>query len=911
MSLFPIFKVNKLSNKDTTDSIYVFYGSQFSEEIDDPTELFEEDPGNKAFSQVFDKEELDFISKNNIEVIFVNQNIHIDDSIGVIKLKIFAAIEKTASMSELYLFCLKSEKLNPITVYQDLTQNDKLPLTKVRMDQILLNLYDENGTLLDSQLEQKPQYNFEDILKINLTDRNYLFGKPLGQKLVFQNEYPFIANPFLIEEYDILLERSRREVSTLSSNLLLETGPIFKNTIYLCLAKDVFEVADINEISTEYTSKIYFPFLYQDKIDSLDKLESKRPALIDATIAKLTPETERNFENINMFYNVFEQKKQSSLFSENPLKTGITFFKVIIYPEYKIKIPIDVIFKLIHATDIYPLIKFNPESRQENIYRLFAPEITVDGRKIPFLSKAIIFKLMRSIGKNKSVAVYTSLEFKGIYYYLCCEFEQNGNISIYPLTELETPILLNNGSNRFEDIDQIINLAINPLIVEIKPFFEQSGLLIPLFQSIESVNVEIRELQFQTVYNIKKAIDITKINGCISSVFTIESANFKKGIQMRYKRVSNFNKRDSQEAFIIEKIDQGLKIDEIITELIKQFEDLDEEAATDLIVKIRNELEVTRGANKRRSLMIKINPGFQTIMNANLITSEILIKVSGINDIYYLNTIPIYIDTLIRITQDINSTEIKSSEILKLCSGSEVEDIEFGQITAQSEQSLDDNEVPIIEGESAMYSDEKGMAESPEQVENMDELLDLLGFEEEDSDNFEGGSRSSSSGSVRSEILSSTSEESNNEKPDSNLNSLSSIESLPNPNPIIAKPSSNEVSSNEVSSEKLSDSSDESPIVLGKDIEQIELNSPVAKTQINNQVSDEEVSEESISESPEVVEKPVIMEKPVEVVPIEESIPIVKKKEGLLNLKKNLQLHLLQIPKLSNKLKIWKTRCVI
>ena len=185
---------------------------------------------------------------------------------------------------------------------------------------------------------------------------------------------------------------------------------------------------------------------------------------------------------------------------------------------------------------------------------------------------------MRSIGKNKSVAVYTNVIYNGINFYLCCEFEENGNITIYPLSEFESPILLNDSINRFEDIDKLIHLAVNPLIEEIKPFFEQSGLQIPLFQSIQSINVEIRDLKFQTVYNIKKAIDITKFSGCISSIFTVESSNFKKGIQMRYKRVSNFNKRDSQEAFIIEKIDQGLKIDEIITELLQQYEDLDEEA---------------------------------------------------------------------------------------------------------------------------------------------------------------------------------------------------------------------------------------------------------------------------------------------------------------------------------------------
>ena len=632
MSLFQTFKVNKLTNKNETGTIYVFYGSNSGEEISDPNDVFIKDPTNKMFKNVFEENELDDIKKNNIDVEFINQSIHIDDSIGVIKLKIFEAISKEASMSELYLFCLKSEKLNPITVYQNLTQNDRLPLTKIRLNQLLLNLYNEDGNIIDFNLPNKEQYTFDDILKLDLLERDYLIGKPLGQKLVFSNEYPFIADPFLVTEYDNLLENSRRELSTLSANLLLETGPIFRNTIYLCLAKDVF-LSNEDDISSDYTSKIYYPFLYQDKIDSIEKLEKNQTKLIENTSQKLNSDTEKNFQNIDMFYDVYKYQKPSNDFSENNRLTGITNLKVIIYPEFKIKIPIEVIFKLIHATEEFPLIKYNPENRQENIYRLFAPEITVDGRKIPFLPKSTIFKLMKSIGKHKSVAVYTNIKYKGIDIIMVCEFEENGNIIVFPLTDFESPIFMTKGDNMFENIDNIVKITVNPLIEQIKSFFEQSGLLIPLFKSIQSNNVEVRDLQFQTCYNITKPIDIKKYIGCISSVFIVESTDFQKGIQMRFKRVSNFNKRDSQEAFIIEKIDQRLKIDEIIEELLKQFDDLDEEMATDLISKIRSELDVIRGANKRRALMIKINPGFKTIMNINLITSELTIVVNGINDI--------------------------------------------------------------------------------------------------------------------------------------------------------------------------------------------------------------------------------------------------------------------------------------
>jgi len=879
MSLFPIFKVNKLTDKNTTDTIYVFCGSQFSEESNDPNELFQNEPTNKLFGNIFDKDELTNIKKNNIDVVFVEQTIHIDDSIGVIKLKIFEAIHKEASINELYLFCLKSEKLNPITVYQNLTQNDKLALTKVRMNQMILNLYDTNGIPLELDLEEKPQYTFDDILKLDLTVRDYLVGKPLGQKFVFSNEYPFISDPFMVQQYDTLLERSRREVTTLNANLLLEMGPIFRNSIYLCLAQDVFELAATNEISTEYTSKIYYPFLYKDNIDTTDKLEKERTTLIESTSEKLTPNVERNFENVDMFYNIFQHQEPSEKFSENLRQTGIKFFKIIIYPEFHIKIPIDVIFKLIHATEEFPMIKYNPETKQENIYRLFAPELTVDGRKIPYLSKANIIKLMKMIGKNKSIAVYTNIKFKGIDYFMSCEFEENGNITIYPLTDFDSPILLSGADNMFEDIDNLIGLTVNPLIEQIKTFFEQSGLDIPLFTSIQSSNIEVREMKYYTVYNITKPIDINKYSGCLSSIFTVESSNIKKGIQMRYKRVSNFNKRESQEAFIIEKIDQGLKLDDIIAELLQQYDDLDEEMANDLIIKIRSELEVIRGANKRRALMIKINPGFQTVMNVNLITSELIVTINGINDIYYLNTIPIYINTIVRITQDIESTTVDSSLINKLCFDEEIEDIDFGEIVAQSEQNITENEVPILQDDSPVYSKENEN-ESAEQGENMDELLDMLGFEDEDEENFEGGIGSNSSESVRSEILS----DSNDSKPintkketkevvselGSELDSLSELGSISdgsdnklNKEASIEEPKSKEEEKEEkVEEEKVEEEKVEEEKVEEEEEEIIKETNKPPTIEV-----EEEIKKSSKIDLPQLEEVEIIPEKNIDIIP--------------------------------------------
>ena len=73
MSLFPIFKVNKLTNKKT-EIIYVFIGSQ---EIDNISDVFQKDPTNKIFNNIFNKTELDTILKDNTEVIFEIGRAHV------------------------------------------------------------------------------------------------------------------------------------------------------------------------------------------------------------------------------------------------------------------------------------------------------------------------------------------------------------------------------------------------------------------------------------------------------------------------------------------------------------------------------------------------------------------------------------------------------------------------------------------------------------------------------------------------------------------------------------------------------------------------------------------------------------------------------------------------------------------
>jgi hypothetical protein len=116
-----IYKVNNIVDNKIQD-IYVFYGS--------PINKTNKELINSIRQIIFTKEENENIDSNNINLIFSEEQIHFDDSIGTIKIKLLNELKNSISIEEIYLFCKKIEKLNSISVYESLTQNKKLDITK-------------------------------------------------------------------------------------------------------------------------------------------------------------------------------------------------------------------------------------------------------------------------------------------------------------------------------------------------------------------------------------------------------------------------------------------------------------------------------------------------------------------------------------------------------------------------------------------------------------------------------------------------------------------------------------------------------------------------------------------------------------------------------------------------------------
>lgn len=689
-----IYKINVLDNKNSVETIYVFLGFNSSEdEISDlnDSEKFIEmltDEEDYLINEmlVFNKTEIETIKTNKIAVVFLNESIHSDDSIYSIKLKIIQNISNQSfSIEEIYLFCYTEKTLNTGIIHDNLSQSNNILITKERVMNYFENV-DGHEELLQS-LPDKDEYTYDDLFELKLDDKTVVSKTVVGQKFfIASGEYPFAIDPFTASFVDPFLQKSSNEITTLNSHLLLNvSNMIINNNIYLCLASNALEYND--NIPEDYLIKVYYPFLYKKDINSVDTLGSKKEELITQTYSNITSSLLNNFKNIDMFYDVHSQKTSELDYK----KTGIQYIKMVLKPENDIKIPLDIIFKLIHATEINPLIKYNISSRQENVYRLYANKTTKDGEKIPYLQKASIFKLMKNIGKTKSVAVFVDYKMENSCSFIC-EFEENGDIIMIADFDDIVPI-----TNNFEKINKVFEQASNPILETIHTFFEQNGYKISKFTSLLDENVVIKEIIYKSSLGLTTELNLNDFKGCISSVFTILDNN-ENEIQMRFKRVKNFNKLDSQESYVIDQNKKGFSIKDIIMGLVENFE-LEESEAREYVANIINELQVERGV-KKRDIEIKVNPGFETKLSLDRIKSELSVTVSNIDNILYLNTIPIYIDTMIRLSTDSSTTNYPNDLIVSLCSKEEVEDVIFkDDIIAVSEKDVENQKSPVINDE--------------------------------------------------------------------------------------------------------------------------------------------------------------------------------------------------------------------
>jgi len=623
----------------------------------------------------FSQLELEYIKEKQIQYFFCNSNsdsilIHSDDSVKILKQKIIRQFQQLELPSvvehDMYLFATTFKSFQPLPIYKRLTKQDSIPLTKSMLDQFIMNYYGldpkEPDFLHHPLYETKNEFIYEDLLEFewfyNANTNNIKAKKiPLGFRFIenkkkddnlYYNQDLFATNPFDIlfpaivyhPSNDILLQ-------SFDLDFLFHYGDLIENTIYVCLYSDVntfIKNRNNNNILdiTDEILDIYFPY-HEDNDNNANKTENKyfweEQSLID-TVYNIGLKLSNNPPN-------FTYKS-----------VGISSFSFIIHPENTSNLPLEIIFKNIHASLQIPMIQYNPGLRREKLYRLYYEQISQNGNKIPFLKKTTIDKLIDKPGKIANITMFVLYNDVNIHQFIQVSFEFNGNISIKG--ELEQPMMP-------DKLNEWLKIMINPAIQAMNSFTQSSGFFIRAFDNIQEDYIEIVSLEYNSILsNLKKKMDLEKYMGLFFPFFYNEIIGDKKdrkddGIYKRYKRIEYFQRMNPHEEFISEllRVTQNKKM--IQNELWKRFRNDNDPKLIISFEKAGELLDLY--ADKHRNVMIpsrytntKIemleHTGFRTVFHKSDFDNEWIIQIKDITRLEYIYLLQFYLDILFQINQN-------------------------------------------------------------------------------------------------------------------------------------------------------------------------------------------------------------------------------------------------------------------
>ena len=659
----------------------------------------------KHFTKDFNENDLLYLNTFNTKLIFVDNIINNDDTIEIIKLKLIKAINETVNedekicLEEIYMYGLVPSILNKLELFNNLTNNNKNDLTRTMLINYFKNIYEGSNIL--KNLEIKEIYSYDDIVNININNINEY--KSIGQSFIkyYQN---FIVNPY---NYEKSLTKQSSDLIVINNNNMLFEYYV-TNTIYVCLASEFFKIENNSE-DDELLIKIYFKSLYSKNILNNKDFFTQKTELIKKSNELFNQE---NFKNKNDFF-VLLQTIHSNSSSLNYETNGIKYININVHSTINSNISLETIFKLFNSSELYPFIKYNPGKKLENLYRLYCDKIN-NKKKIPMLSKTLILKYAKFLGKAHTITFYVNSKeelFINNVNEFIIELEDSGIINV----KIDFKNIIS-----IENINILIANNLNTIIKFIKSLIVNNT--IELFEKLTNANIEINSINYVSNINIKGSLSLKNISNCISFLFNVIK-NDAKELLMRYKHVSNFSIMNSEDSFIIELIKQKFTETEILNKLEENYK-LSYEESRSKLISVINSLKLVQNTFNYKKLTIKNNPGFLTTFKKTTSTN-LSISIENIDNINYLKIISVYIDSIIKILFNQLKDSALEKNIKTMCKKiTPQEEVEEKKIASQENEEIIKNVAHLLENDTD--EDTSSM--------NNDLLNILLDDEDEDED---------------------------------------------------------------------------------------------------------------------------------------------------------------------------------
>lgn len=631
-----VYKVFQMNAKQECTHIYIFNGGN------DQTQL----NLNDWFSEI----EIADIKQHNTNVTFTKDVIHSDDTIRSVKWKVLDALKNVQmSYSELYLYAKQTLAIDLFAIYNRITHNEKIAFTSNMFAQLLQNLHIDGDII--KNIPEQSEYTFEQLFK-HISSPTHTLNLLIGQRFATYNDLLYPVNPYdsLSSTENPYKQTVDNNIITFEEDLLLQYGVLNGNNLYLCILNDVLAYTGTIGQSDEYIIRLYYPLIEDKGITTKQALTENLQSLLDADeTVRNDPSVQRYNSDIDTLYSIYNQRTSEL----NILTKGIKQFELVMHPENSVVLPLEIIFKNIHATRVIPFVKYTPGSRQENIYRLYCEKMTKSGNKIPVLKKSDITKLSKMAMQREILLYIVNDTTNDLYISIC----QNGNIRIQG--EFKTGV-------SSSSLDKFLRDTANGLLDTLNTFLQQTGYKIRLFTSASHHLIEVLNIDYVfEVGTTLPAVNFKPILSALTTVFEVNQDSVPGQLKLNYKRVGNYAKMDAIQTTITKVFQKSKNRQHVIDSLVFNY-DMNEDRAKAEIAKYLNDFNMINGRYVNKTFDILENTGFEAGMQFLKTEKKIVINIVGIDNIGYIPDLDIYSDSFCRLLLDKTSTSAPTEHILTL-----------------------------------------------------------------------------------------------------------------------------------------------------------------------------------------------------------------------------------------------------
>ena len=501
------FRINYHNENSNISIIILFLGNYFDNTdltIGKLEKMLKNDE-YEEFKPFMKKSEFNKIVNNQCKLFIVDDNIYGDDSIYDIKHKIilqFKKLDIDLLVEEIYMFGETLFYYDNEELFEKLSKNNE-SVKDENMNDLMINLVNNK--------KRKDKYSFSEFVDLGFDNTPIHKYISLGIKL---NE-KLSANPIK----KITASDNR---SIVENNRLLYEYRLDKNEI---------NIINFNNftLDTEII-KTYFPMLTSYGIENKNDMTTQRNTLKNNLYNSITSNTINKFSNIKYFNDYSDTKKVTNI--------KIQYISVFLKSLQSINLPLEHVFKLYKTSEEIPLIKFNPGSKKEYMFRLYSNESTTQNVKLPFVNKSIIRRyLVESRGK---VNVY-------ITFYIHINNSTVMNINLFENGDVEIVFDCKVKSYEYNEVEKIIKEKFDMFVTSIYDLSViQNHFKFSNFSKINGNNILINDFVYTFDYtfngnvkNLNKKID--EISGNIAYIFKLVH-NSSVNIAFDFERISTYTR---------------------------------------------------------------------------------------------------------------------------------------------------------------------------------------------------------------------------------------------------------------------------------------------------------------------------------------------------------------------------------